>query len=145
VPGYGTIRGVDYDRNYRGEGPALKVVVDRPGKPSADLWLVQGKPVREPSGGDSPLFSFDGLATRMFTGLQVARDPGVNVVWLGCALMVIGIVMAFFMSHQRVWLRLAPGADGRVTVALAGSANRNRLAFEKKFERIVSGVKAVES
>jgi len=33
----------------------------------------------------------------------------VNIVWLGCALMVIGLLMAFFLSHQRVWVRLAQG------------------------------------
>jgi len=78
----------------------------------------------------------------MFTGLQVAKDPGVNVVWLGCTLMVVGIIMAFFLSHQRVWIRLSPSQDGRVEVVLAGSASRNRLAFDRKFERIQSGVKA---
>ena len=78
----------------------------------------------------------------MFTGLQVAKDPGVNIVWFGCALMVIGLIMAFFLSHQRVWVRLAQGTDGRVEVVLAGSASRNRLAFEKRFEKLQTGVKA---
>ena len=89
------------------------------------------------------MFSFGGLNSKMFTGLQVAKDPGVNIVWLGCALMVIGITMAFFLSHQRVWVRLAQGQDGRVEVVLAGSASRNRLAFEKKFAKIQTDVKAV--
>jgi len=57
--------------------------------------------------------------------------------------MVIGIIIAFFMSHQRVWVRLSPSPDGRVEVVLAGSASRNRLAFEKKFERIQNDLKAV--
>jgi len=32
-----------------------------------------------------------------------------------------------------------------LAVVLAGSASRNRLAFEKKFEKIQTGVKAVAS
>jgi cytochrome c biogenesis protein len=56
--------------------------------------------------------------------------------------MVVGIIIAFFLSHQRVWIRLSPSPDGRVEVVLAGSASRNRLAFEKKFEKIQTGVKA---
>ncbi len=32
--------------------------------------------------------------------------------------------------------------DGRVEVVLAGSASRNRLAFEKRFEKLQTGVKA---
>jgi cytochrome c biogenesis protein len=57
--------------------------------------------------------------------------------------MVIGITMAFFLSHQRVWVRLTQVQDGRVEVVLAGSASRNRIAFEKKFEKILTDVKAV--
>jgi len=142
IDGYGTVRGVDYDQNFQGNGPALRVVVEKPGKPAASFWLFQGRADLDRQRADSLFFSFGGLSSKMFTGLQVAKDPGVNVVWLGCALMVIGLVMAFFLSHQRVWVRLSQGADGRVEVVIAGAASRNRLAFEKKFEKILTGVKS---
>jgi cytochrome c biogenesis protein len=142
IPGVGAIRGVNYDQNLQGNGPALQVVLQRPGQPEASFWVFQARPQQFAQGKDSLVLAFGGLNSKMFTGLQVAKDPGVNVVWLGCALMVVGIIMAFFLSHQRVWVRLAPSQDGRVEVVLAGSANRNRLAFEKKFERIQTGVKA---
>jgi cytochrome c biogenesis protein len=142
IDGYGTLRGVNYDQNFQGSGPALQVVVEKPGQPQATFWIFQGRPDVDRQRKDSLVFGFGGLNAKLFTGLQVARDPGVNVVWLGCALMVVGIVMAFFLSHQRVWIRLSPSADGRTEVVLAGTASRNRLAFEKKFERIQTGVKA---
>ena len=140
IDGYGIVRGVNYEPNYQGKGPALQVVVEKPGQLSTSFWLIQGSPDRERA--DSLVFTFGGLSSKMFTGLQVAKDPGVNIVWLGCALMVIGLIMAFFLSHQRVWIRLARGTDGRVDVVLAGSASRNRLAFEKRFEKLQTGVKA---
>jgi cytochrome c biogenesis protein len=143
IDGYGTVRGVNYEQNFQGNGPALQVIVEKPGQPAASFWLVQRRPDLDRQRADSLVFSFGGLNSKMFTGLQVAKDPGVNIVWLGCALMVIGLIMAFFLSHQRVWVRLAPGADGRVEVILAGSASRNRLAFEKRFEKLQTGVKAV--
>jgi cytochrome c biogenesis protein len=143
VDGYGVVRGVNYDQNFQGNGPALQVVVEKPGQPAASFWLFQARPDLDRQRADSLVFSFGGLSSKMFTGLQVAKDPGVNIVWLGCALMTIGIIMAFFLSHQRVWVRLSPGADGRVEVVLAGSASRNRLAFEKRFEKLQTGVKAV--
>jgi len=143
IDGYGTVRGVNYDQNFQGRGPALQVVVEKPGKPAENFWLPQQLPDQDRQRKDVLVFSFGGLDSKMFTGLQVAKDPGVNIVWLGCALMVIGISMAFFLAHQRVWVRLAQGQDGRVEVALAGSASRNRLAFEKKFEKIQTSVKAV--
>ena len=142
IDAYGTVRGVDYDQNFQGKGPALRVVVEKPGRPADSFWIVQGRPDLDRQRGDSMVFSFGGLSSKMFTGLQVAKDPGVNIVWLGCALMVIGLIMAFFLSHQRVWIRLVQGTDGRVEVVLAGSASRNRIAFEKRFEKLQAGVKA---
>ncbi|MBW6505046.1 cytochrome c biogenesis protein ResB [bacterium] len=142
IDGYGVVRGVNYEQNFQGSGPALQVVVEKPGQPSSSFWIVQGRPDLDRQRADSLVFSFRGLSSRMFTGLQVAKDPGVNIVWLGCALMVIGLIMAFFLSHQRVWVRLARGTDGRVEVVLAGSASRNRIAFEKRFEKLQTGVKA---
>ena len=142
IEGYGIVRGVNYSENFQGMGPALQVVVEKPGQEAASFWLVQGRPDLDRQRADSLAFFFGGLSSKMFTGLQVAKDPGVNIVWLGCALMVIGLIMAFFLSHQRVWVRLAQGTDGRVEVVLAGSASRNRLAFEKRFEKLQTGVKA---
>ena len=142
IDGYGVVRGVNYMENFQGNGPALQVVVEKPGQPSASFWLLQRLPDLDRQRADSLVFSFGGLSSKMFTGLQVAKDPGVNIVWLGCALMVIGLIMAFFLSHQRVWVRLARGTDGRVEVVLAGSASRNRIAFEKRFEKLQAGVKA---
>ena len=142
IEGYGIVRGVNYEQSFQGNGPALQVVVEKPGQPPATIWLVQGRPDLDRQRADSLVLSFRGLNSKMFTGLQVAKDPGVNIVWLGCTLMVIGLIMAFFLSHQRVWVRLAQGTDGRVEVVLAGSASRNRLAFEKRFEKLQTGVKA---
>jgi cytochrome c biogenesis protein len=142
IEGYGIVRGVDYSDNFQGMGPALQVVVEKPGQPAASFWLVRGRPDLDRQRADSLAFAFGGLSAKMFTGLQVAKDPGVNIVWLGCALMVVGLIMAFFLSHQRVWVRLARGTDGRVEVVLAGTASRNRLAFEKRFEKLQTGVKA---
>ncbi len=80
--------------------------------------------------------SFSGIDTIFYTGLQVARDPGVNIVWVGCTLMVIGILIAFFSSHRRVWMKIVPAKEGRAEMVLAGAANKNRLAFEKTFAKL---------
>jgi len=143
VPGYGTVRGVDYQPDFQGFGPALLVVLEKPGKPAIEFWLLQRHPQFDRQRKDSHYFTFLSIDQVYYTGLQVAKDPGVNIVWVGCTLMVVGILIAFFMSHQRLWIRLAPAGAGRVEVVLAGSANRNRLAFEKKFEKIQAAMKEV--
>lgn len=73
------------------------------------------------------------------TGLQVAKDPGVWIVYVGCGLMLIGLYMAFFMSHMRIWLHtLYDNKINKTTVLLAGNANKNRVAFAKKFNDVAS-------
>jgi cytochrome c biogenesis protein len=143
IPGYGSVTGMDYQPNYQGLGPALLVGLEKPGQPPGQFWLLQNRPDFDRQRKDRYFFAFGGLSQAFYTGLQVAKDPGVNVVWVGCTLMVVGILIAFFMSHQRLWVRLSPAADGRVEVVLAGSASKNRLAFEKKFEKIQGDLKEV--
>lgn len=71
------------------------------------------------------------------TGLQATKDPGVWLVYGGCLLMLIGLYIAFFLSHRRVWVRVEPTAEGS-RLLFAGTANKNRLAFEKKFAALVN-------
>ena len=82
--------------------------------------------------GAGPVIHYKGAEKHMYTGLQVAKDPGVEVVWLGCLVMIIGIYVAFFMSHRRVWVRIQ---DGAVTVG--GNASKNHGAFQQHFDKLV--------
>jgi cytochrome c biogenesis protein len=74
------------------------------------------------------------LEQRQYTGLQVAKDPGVWVVWLGCTLLVVGSIVAFFLSHRRVWVSIKPLEDGRSGIMMGGNAHRNQAAFEMAFD-----------
>ena len=141
IDGYGAVRGVNYDQNFQGNGPALQVVIEKPGQPAVDLWILQGRPDLDRQRKDSVVFSFGGLTSKMYTGLQVAKDPGVNVVWLGCLLLTAGMMCSFFASHRRIWIRLSDGPHGKVEVTAGGSANRNKPAFEKTFAAILSEIR----
>lgn len=79
----------------------------------------------------SVVLQYKGAQKRMFTGLQVAKDPGVWIVWLGCMLMVVGIYGAFLMSHRRIWIRLQ---NGQVTIG--GNASKNQGSFEQYFKEL---------
>jgi cytochrome c biogenesis protein len=69
------------------------------------------------------------------TGLQVAKDPGVWIVYIGCGLMMLGLYCAFFFSHKRIWV-LVRNENRKSAIILAGSANKNKTAFEKQFSDI---------
>jgi cytochrome c biogenesis protein len=113
-------------------GPAARIEVHSPGKEPENFIVFRNAPNLDEERGGDLIFSYDGSDEKFYTGLQVAKDPGVWVVWLGCTLMVIGIAMAFFMSHKRIWIRIS--ANGRVVVA--GSASKNQPGFQGTFEEL---------
>jgi cytochrome c biogenesis protein len=72
---------------------------------------------------------------RYFTGLQVSQDPGVWVVYAGFILMIIGIYITFFMSHQQICVEVVSrGNESRITVS--GTSNKNKLGMQKKVAKL---------
>jgi cytochrome c biogenesis protein len=118
------------------DGPGAQVeYTPAGGKPQPFVILGEKWESFNAQHGDLTI-NFDGMDQKFFTGLQVAKDPGVLVVWLGCFLMVMGICMAFFMSHKRIWARVS---DGVVTVG--GSASKNPAGFEMSFDELLKKLK----
>ena len=79
---------------------------------------------------------------RYATGLQVSKDPGVYIVYLGCFLMLLGLFMAFFMSHNRVWCMIAPKDNTKIDIYLAGSSNKNRIGMTRFLQSVEQGLNA---
>ncbi|HEX8947773.1 MAG TPA: cytochrome c biogenesis protein ResB, partial [Dissulfurispiraceae bacterium] len=79
---------------------------------------------------------FKTLWGAQYTGLQVRKDPGVWIVYLGSLVMALGLYAAFFMSHRRVWARITGDKNG-AKVLVAASANKNKAAFEQKIDKLV--------
>jgi len=78
------------------------------------------------------------------TGLQVAKDPGVWPVYIGFIIMLCGLVVAFFLSHKRVWVYIDETGN-KTRVLVAGSANKNRVAFENIFDALVEKLEENET
>jgi cytochrome c biogenesis protein len=108
------------------------------------LWFSDGK--AEPTlewlddGATLPIQTEGGeylVSTKQMyaTGLQVAKDPGVWWVYIGCGLMLFGLYVAFFMSHKRIWLLITP-ADKGSRILFTGSANKNRQGFESQMAEL---------
>lgn len=112
-------------------GPAARIEVTPKGSSPQTFISFKDYPELNAERGDALIFKYEGTNAKMYTGLQVARDPGVWVVWLGCSLMLIGIFIAFFMSHKRVWIVISKGH-----ARMYGNANKNQAAFEMQFDTI---------
>jgi cytochrome c biogenesis protein len=121
-------------------GPAAQVEIHNPQGGSEKVIVYANHPelnIRHAKEHNSGLvIHYRGAQKKMYTGLQVAKDPGVWIVWLGCTLMVVGIYGAFLMSHRRVWIRIQNNS-----VTISGNTNKNQAAFEGRFEELAAKLK----
>ena len=130
--------GVSYgivNRESQGEVTRrLKIwFTDNQGEPSL-FWvnINQEAAIERPSG--TYLLNIRQLYA---TGLQVTKDPGVWLVYGGCLLMLIGLYIAFFLSHRKIYVFVQPEANSS-RILFAGEANKNKVGFESKFSELIS-------
>jgi len=86
------------------------------------------------------IVEFKHLWGAQYTGLQVRKDPGVWVVYLGCMIMALGLYTSFFTGHARVWVWVRD-EKGAAKVVLGASMNKNKISFEQKIDKIAKEIK----
>jgi cytochrome c biogenesis protein len=66
---------------------------------------------------------------------QVTRGPGKGIVYLGCALLILGVFAMLYVRERRLWCWVAPADEGsRCTMAL--SSNRRTLDTDREFDSL---------
>ena len=70
------------------------------------------------------------------SGLQIARAPGKNIVYLGFALLIAGVFVMFYIHHFRLWFWLRE-TDAGTELLFAGAGNREQRDFRREFEGLV--------
>lgn len=151
VLGKGTIRVIDYAENLpldleghaRNLGEAVKLELSEVGEPPRPIWLFRNFPDfdREVRKGAQHLifrdFSYD-YRMESVTGLQVARNPGINVTWTGATLLMAGLLATFLIPHRKLWLVVSEGE-----VLVASASHRHPETFARKVRRIVGEVEKI--
>ena len=99
-------------------------------------------PKFNPAAFEPYTFYLYGIERAYVSGLQVSRDPGVTIVWIGCFLMIGGFFVTFFMSHRRIWVRISSEKDGSV-ISIAGTASKNPVGLQRELARLTCNLKDV--
>jgi cytochrome c biogenesis protein len=118
--------------------PTVEIEVYDGKKPVYKTYLLKTD-AGQPYLPEGYTISYAGYWGTRYTGLQVTKDPGVWVVYTGFILLCIGPLIAFFGSHRKLWIRVQDRA-GQVAVTVAGTANRNRLGFEREFNMVINEI-----
>jgi len=66
---------------------------------------------------------------------QVTRSPGHYIVYLGCALLILGVFGMLYVRERRLWVWLSPAAQGS-QARMALSSNRKVLDIDREFQRL---------
>jgi cytochrome c biogenesis protein len=103
-------------------------------RPSAIEVISQGEPATI---GD---LRFTFQREQQFTGMIVARDPGVIFVWFGSFLLVGGLFLVFTFPNRRIWAAVRERPDGRSEVRLGATA-RHDATFGPDFQKLVNDMR----
>jgi cytochrome c biogenesis protein len=148
IPDYAVRDGQVYRKSNDLENPAAHLIVtakssgkDTSGK-DYDVWFPPMEGVADNS--KSPWqFRVTDLKMGHFTGLQISHEPGQFGVWAGVVLLGVGLTFVFYVIHIRFWaVPVCDPKTGAYSLWIGGTANRNRDAFEERFNELVAKLEA---
>jgi len=123
--------------NFRGHniGEAFVGLLTPPNGHAVEITLPLKFPSFDRMRRGPEFIAIADFVPRYYTGLQVTRDPGVWVVYAGFIMMIVGIYITFFMSHQQVCVDVTTrGEQNRIMVS--GTSNKNKLGMQKKVTKL---------
>lgn len=77
------------------------------------------------------------------TTLDITWDPGLWLPGLWFVIMSLGFTLSLYTTFTRCWAKITGSADrpGAINIVLGGLAEKNKVTFEKDFERLAMRVK----
>lgn len=130
-----------FSRSDELNNPGIKLVVKSTAG-ETPVWLFPKYPeFRHPD--SSPYeFTVENIEMGYYSGLQVAKQPGQNAIWLGCILLAIGLGIALYFAHVRYWALVRTTPDGRRVLWLGGSTSKHKGEFMERFQALVRETRA---
>jgi cytochrome c biogenesis protein len=133
-----------FSKSVEHANPAIRLALDERRTVQATPWIFYNYPDLFEIQGSKYQFELVGYKPRKFTGLQIAKNPGVNIVWVGSTMIVVGMTLSSFIYHRRLWAKVIPGDQG-VTVHLGGTTHKSQIDFQKEFAKLAERMKTMSS
>ncbi len=130
-----------YSKTDKPNNPALRLAVHRSDGSENSRWVFAKYPKSEVNAESPYTYEVTDVVPAQYSGLQVARDPGVPLVWLGCAMLAGGLFLSSFLFHRRLWIKIIPQSTG-ARVHIGGTTNKNQYGMNREIKSLIQGVRS---
>jgi len=134
-------------RSQDARNPAIKVRFEVPGEDPYEEWLFLSGIDMHRKENPPYRLRFRDVEPQLSTGLEVAYQPALILVWIGFALMTLGVVLSLYLNHRRLWALIqADGAEGQTAsrLYLGGSSNRDEEGWTRILKDWSASLKQVD-
>src|SRR5687767_4416582 len=134
-----------YSKTIEHANPAIKLTVNERSTVQATPWIFYQFPDLFEIKDSKYQFELIGYKPKKYTGLQIAKNPGINIVWIGCTMIVVGITLSSFIYHRRLWTKIIPSGASGVTVHVGGTTHKSQIDFQKEFRKLTEKIRTLEA
>ena len=78
-----------------------------------------------------------------YSVLQTAKDPGVGLIWVGCAVLMLGLFLAFYWPTREIRLILEE-SQNKTELSAGGLSAKSREAFQAEFEKFMTTLRKIK-
>jgi cytochrome c biogenesis protein len=102
-------------------------------------WIFARFPDFHATGKTKYTYEINDARVKLYSVLQVVKDPGVPLIYLGFTGLILGLIFTMFMEHRRVWIMMQK-AESRTVVRFAGASNRRVHQMKSELDKLVKQV-----
>jgi cytochrome c biogenesis protein len=130
---------MNYAENAGNHGPGFLVATAREHQQPASAWILAKQTHFHGNRIGDLAITVESFQNSFYTGLQVKKDPGISVIYLGFSLLLFSMLFALYGVHRRMWFLLDQGPGGTV-IMLGGHSSKHQATFEREFTKLTQEI-----
>jgi len=127
-------------RAHRGFVACKIAIFDAEKGSSEEAFLVQGRTTKLHLGKTPFSISIKDIKEKYLSGLQVKKDPGVPLVYLGFFLIILGLIAVYFCEPKTFWALIK---EKESLIILGATSKRDRSGLKLELQRLAEELKSV--
>jgi len=130
-------------RSEQSNNPAARVGLTKGSETLFGGWVFANYPdfTGMHSGGRADFtVELKDVQAPQYSVLEAAKDPGADVIWLGCVLIMAGLFLAFYWPPREIKVVLEV-SQGKTDIAAGGLTSKSREAFEAEFQDFLASLR----